>query len=81
MAIAGGGVPARGVKLENGHLVWIGLPCNKPREIVESDMSKAADFLFENEGKSIQVDQSDLKTWELMSIVRERTDGDGQEAV
>ena len=72
MAIGGGGVHSRGVKFEDGHLVWIGIPCNKPREIVYRDLNHAADFLVANPGKTIQVEFLGRNAWKLGGLVRER---------
>lgn len=72
MAIGGGGVHSKAVKFEDGHLIWSGIPGNKPRDIVHSDLSHAADFLVANPGTTIQVELLGNNVLELGRLVRER---------
>ena len=77
MAISGSGgwIPSKGVRLERGHLVWSGIPQNKPKDLVEQDMSVAARRIVENPGEIIQVHFFGANALTLARNVREMIDG------
>ena len=69
MAIAGDthNIPSRPIKLDGGRVVTIGMVTNKPRELVEQDIARAAQRLLA--GETFEMYCSGPQVWNVQAAV------------